>query len=63
MHPPRGIEFLGNFSQCMLVEVSRILEGAHVRHVACSRRDVLTEAEKKTNKENIQRNIKGLASE
>jgi len=34
MHPPRGIEFLGNFSQCMLVEVSRILEGAHVRHVA-----------------------------
>ena len=51
----------GIFIMHMLIEVSRILEGAGACHVACSlkfgspHRDLLTEEKKKTTKENIQR--------
>ena len=51
----------------VLIEVSRILEGAPASHVACSlkfgspRQDLPTEEEKK-NKENIKKKIKELAS-
>ena len=35
MYLPHGRKFHGNFSQCILIEVSRILEDSHAYNMAC----------------------------